>query len=133
MVIKFSWWYCVALLLLHMLAAAVVYVTALPLSARLALLLLIFLSLLYYLARDAYLLMPDSWCEISLVQDGVALVTRDGSIFIGQLVTGTTVSSYFVVLRLKLHNRYRPVSRVIFPDALNVDEFRAFCVRLKFT
>ena len=120
------------LLALHILVVAVVYVTALPLGARSAILLMILLSLFYYLVRDVFFLMPHSWREISLVQDGVELLTRDGTALIGQLATGTMVSSFFVVLRLKLHGHYLPVSRVIFPDALRMDEFREFCVRLRF-
>ena len=133
MTIKFSKRFCMLLLLLHMMAAAVVYATAMPLEARLAMLLMISLSLIYYLARDVFLLLPDSWCEISFDQEDLAVVTRDGSKLLGRLANETTVSSYFVVLRVKLDGRRLPVSRVIFPDGLSAGAFREFCVRLKFT
>ncbi len=132
MAIKFSRRFCMLLLLLHTMAATVVYVTAMPLESRLAMLLLISLSLIYYLARDVFLLLPDSWCEISLDQGGVAVVTRDGSKLFGQFVDETTASSYLVVLRVKLEGRHLPASRVIFPDALGAGAFREFCVRLRF-
>jgi hypothetical protein len=53
------------LLLFHALVAIVVYMTVMPLAVRLAMLVPILLSLFYYLARDALLLFPGSWCEIS--------------------------------------------------------------------
>ena len=132
MAIKFSGRFFVLLLALHILVVAVVYVTALPLGARSAILLMILLSLFYYLVRDVFLLLPDSWCEISLDQGGVAVVTRDGSKLFGQFVDETTASSYLVVLRVKLEGRHLPASRVIFPDALGAGAFREFCVRLRF-
>ena len=47
------------LLLFHTIVATVVYMTVMPLAARLAMLMLILLSLIYYLARDVLLLFPD--------------------------------------------------------------------------
>ena len=132
MAIKFSRCFCMLLLLLHMMVSAVVCVTAMPLEAMLAMLLLISLSLIYYLVRDVFLLLPDSWCEISLNQGGVAVVTRDGPKLIGRFSNETAVSSYFIVLRVKLEGHHLPVFRVFFPDALGAGAFREFCVRMKF-
>ncbi|MFZ2525499.1 MAG: hypothetical protein WAW87_09310 [Candidatus Ferrigenium altingense] len=53
------------LLLFHAIVATVVSMTVMPLAARLAILMLILLSLIYYLARDVLLLFPDSWREIA--------------------------------------------------------------------
>lgn len=133
MAIRFSPRFAILLLLLHMMVAAAVYVTAMPLEARLAMLLMILLSLIYYLARDVFLLLPDSWREISLEQNGIVVVTRDGSKLPGRFANETTVSSYFVVLRVKPEGRHLPVSRVIFPDALSAGAFRELCVHLKFS
>ena len=133
MAIKFSRRFCMLLLLLHTMAATVVYVTAMPLEAKLAILLLISLSLIYYLARDVFLLLPDSWREISLEQGSVEIATRGGSKLLGRCANETTVSSYFIVLRVRLEDHRLPVSRVIFPDALGAGVFREFCVRLKFS
>lgn len=124
--------FAMVLLFLHTLVAAVVYVTAMSLTARLALFLLIALSLFYYLARDVLLLLPNSWCEVTLVPGGLSIVARDGSRFLGKIANKTTVSPYFVVLRVSLEGHRLPVSRVIFPDALSTGAFREFCVRLKF-
>jgi hypothetical protein len=130
--VKFSLRFAVSLLLLHMIVATVVYATAMPLPVKLVMLLLISLSLFYHLARDVLLLLPDSWREISLYQNGVSVIARDGSSFLGQVANKTTVSSYFVVLCVRSEGHRLLVSRVIFPDAMSIDAFREFCVHLKF-
>lgn len=133
MAVKYSPRFAMLLLLLHMVAATVVYATDMPLQARLLMLLLIFLSLVYHLARDTFLLLPYSWREISLEQGGVSVVTRDGTKLLGRLANDSTVSPCFILLRVKQEGRYLPVSRIIFPDALEAGAFREFCVRLKFS
>lgn len=132
MAIKPSLRLAILLLLLHLSVAIVVHVTLMPLAARLAILLLILLSLLYYLARDVLLLLPDSWHEISLDQGSVSLVTLDGSEFSGHVASNTAVNPYFVVLRLRLDGRRQPGFLTIFPDALESGEFRKLCVHLRF-
>lgn len=132
MAIKPSVHFATVLLLSHAIAAFLVYMTAMPWAARLAAALLIVLSLSYYLARDAFLLFPDSWCEISLDQSSVSVVAQDGSKLIGRIAGNAIVSPYFVLLRIRPEGHYRPVSRVIFPDAMDGDAFRELRVRLKF-
>lgn len=133
MAIKFSPRLALLLLLFHTIVATAVSMTMMPLAARLAILMLILLSLIYYLARDVLLLFPDSWREIAFDQGSVSVVTRDGSGFSGQVASNTTVSPYFVVLCVKLEGHRLPVFRTIFPDALDIAEFRELCVRLRFT
>jgi len=132
MAIKPSLRFAMLLLLLHITAVVVVYMTAIPLVVRLAAILLILLSLIYYLVRDALLLMHGSWHEIALNQDGVSLVTRSGSKLFGQVANKTVVSPFLIVLRVRLEGRRLLISRVIFPDALGAGAFRELCVRLKF-
>ena len=120
------------LLLFHTIVATVASMTVMPLAARLAMLMLILLSLIYYLARDVLLLFPDSWREIAFDQGSVSLVTRDGSVFSGQVSGKTTISPYFAVLRIRPEGHRLPVSRTIFPDALDAGAFRELSVLLKF-
>jgi len=131
MAIKPSRFFIMLLLLLHTITAVVVYVTDVPPMIRLAMFLLILLSLFYHLARDALLLLPNSWSEISLDRGSVAVVTQDGSHFDGMVTGRSIVSPYFVVLCVKLKGRLT-VSRIVFPDALGAGEFRELCVRLRF-
>ena len=132
MAIKPSVRFATVLLLSHAIAASVVYMTAMPWAARLAVFLLIMLSLSYYLAHDAFLIFPDSWRKISLDQSSVSVVARNGSKLIGQVAGKTIVSPYFVLLHIRPEGRYRSISRVIFPDAMDGDAFRELRVRLKF-
>jgi len=129
--VKPSLRFALSLLLLHMAVAAVVCATAIPWLAKLAMLMLIALSLSYYLARDVLLLLGDSWRDISVEQKDVTVVTRDGNSFLGQAADKCFVSPYVVVLCLKLEGS-RLVSRTIFPDALSAGAFRELCVYLKF-
>ena len=133
MAVKPSPIFAVLLLFMHTTAATVVYLTAIPLPATLAMLVLIALSLIYHLSRDVFLLLSNSWCEISPVQGGLSVVTRDGAGFTGQLENKTTVSPYFIVLRVRLEGRRLRVSRVIFPDALEEGAYRELCVQLKYS
>jgi hypothetical protein len=130
--VKPSLRFAVSLLLLHMIVATVVYATAMPLPVKLVMLLLISLSLCYYLARDVLLFFPDSWREISFDQNGLSVIARDGSSFFGQVANKTVISPYFVVLCVRLEGHRLLVSRVIFPDAMSTGAFREFCVHLKF-
>lgn len=132
MAIKPSPRFAMLLLLFHTITAIAVYATAMPLAARLSMILLILLGLFYYLARDFLLLLPDSWCDIALDQNSISVASRNGSSFLGMVANKTIVSPYFIVLRIKADNRRLPIARVIFPDALGKDEFRDLCVRLKF-
>lgn len=120
------------LVLLHEMAAFAIFAAVMPLPARLAMIMLVLLSLSYYLARDALLLFPYSWREFSFDRGYVSVVTRDGSGYSGQLTGQTTINSYFAVLSVKLEGRRLPNFRIIFPDALGAGEFRELCVFLKF-
>jgi hypothetical protein len=130
--VKPSLYFAVSLLLLHVIAAIVVCVTAMPLPAKLVMLLLFSLSLFYYLARDALLFLPDSWREISLEQNAVSVITRDGSSVVGQVANQSFISPYFIVLCVRLEGHRLLVCRVIFPDAMSSGAFRELCVYLKF-
>jgi hypothetical protein len=132
MAIKPSPRFVLFLLFLHVAAAITVYATAVPAAVKLAVILLIALSLIYYLARDVFLFLPDSWCQISLAQNNVSIVVRDGSSFIARVKNTTIVSPYCVVLQVRVEGHRRLATRIFFPDGLGAGEFRELCVRLKF-
>lgn len=116
----------------HTLVAFVIFETALPMAARLALLLPVVASLAYYLARDALCLLPDSWKTLALDLDGATVIVRSGTEFCGQIAQDSFVSPYFIVLRVRRDGRRMPSARVIFPDALAADAFRELCVFFRF-
>ena len=132
MAIKPSPTYAALLLLMHATAAIIVYITEIPLSAAITIFLLIASSLIYHIARDVLLLLPNSWCEFVFVAGGLSAVTRDGSIINCQLKNKPTVSPYFIVLRVGIAGKYLGSARVIFPDMLDEGLFRELCVQLKF-
>lgn len=132
MAIKPSLRFALLLLLFHAMVASVIYATVMPLAAKLSMSMLILLSLLYYLARDALLLLPDSWSEFTFDQGRVSVITRDGSGFSGGFAGRTIVSSYVAVLSFRREGRRKAVSRAILPDALDTGEFRKLCVHLRF-
>jgi hypothetical protein len=130
--VKPSLRFAVSMLLLHTTVATVVYATDMALPAKLVLFLLVALSLIYYLARDVLMMLPDSWREISLDQRDISVIVRNGSGFLGQVADKTMVSPYFVVLCVSLEGRHRLISRVIFPDSMSAGAFRELCVHLRF-
>lgn len=121
------------LLLSHAMVASVVYATLMPPVVKLAMLTWILFSLFFYLARDALLLLPGSWRDISIDQGSVCVVTHGGSDLSGQIIGSTIVSPYFAVVRVMLQGHRLPVSRAIFPDSLDTGEYRELCVRLRFS
>ena len=130
--VKPSLRFALSLLALHMAAAAVMLATVLPWPGKLAVLVLIILSLAYYLVRDVLMLLRDSWCDISLDGKEVTVLTRDGTAITGHVANTTFVCPCFVVLCVKPEGKRLPVSRVIFPDAIGADAFRGVRVHLRF-
>lgn len=124
--------YAVLLLLAHLLAALAVYITPLPLPAKLAIFLSVLVSFVYHLARDVLLMLPDSWRRLTLKERMATIVARNGFVLAGQVAGGSVVTPYLVILRIKPEGRRRTIARVIFPDALEGDAFRELCVRLRF-
>jgi len=133
MVIKFSRKLAAVIVFLHLVTSAMVLMTDLPLWTRSILLLMILLSMIYHLARNVLFLLPGSWREFSLDQDGVTIVTRDGTSFQGRIAQGTVVSPYLILLRVKLEGEFLLKSRVLFPDSLEQDAFRRACVLLRYS
>jgi len=131
MAIKPSPAFAVLLLLKHATAAIIVYITDIPLSVTFTLLLLIGFSLIYLIARDVLLVLPNSWCEFDFVAGDLSVESRDGSITCVQLKSNTTVSPYLVVLRVSWAGKYLGASRVICPDMLDSDLYRELCVQLR--
>ncbi|MGA7749579.1 MAG: protein YgfX [Gallionella sp.] len=132
MAIKPSPRFALLLLCMHTIASLVVYVTVMPRALSVTIISLIAISLIYHLARDVFLLLSNSWRDVSFDQGLVQVVVRDGSSFRAQVTSTTIVSPYFIIFRVRLDGFRLLVSRVIFPDALNAGEFRELCVGLRF-
>lgn len=133
MAIKPSPRLAVLLLMSHATAAVVAYMTMMPPLTKGVAFVLILLSLSCCLARDALLVLPGSWREISLEQDRLSVVTRNGSCFSGEVASGTAVMPHFAIVRIRPEGHRLPVSRIIFPDMIDAGEFRELRVRLRFS
>lgn len=119
------------LLFSHSLAAAVASSIVLSFPIKVVISLLVLVSLFWHLARDALLLLPNSWCELSLNQGELSIVRRDATVLVGKVSGGSVVCPYFVLLHIRQEGKRWSLSRVIFPDALERDVFRDLCVRLR--
>ena len=124
--------FAITLLSVHVVVIIVVCLVIMPLPVKSTLLLLVVLNLTYYLLRDVFLLLPNSWREVALVPDRLLITVRDRVKVDGQIAERVIVTPYFVVLRANLEGQYFTDSRVIFPDALDKGAFRELCVLLKF-
>lgn len=124
--------FAMLLLSLHAMAAIAACLTDMPVAARSVVLALIASSLFFYFSRDVFGIFAGSWTRLSMVGGEVSVVTRAGVTFHGKVAQSTVVFPHLIVLRIISEGRFRPVSRVIFPDALGRAEFRDLCVRLKF-
>ena len=121
------------LIVMHILCATLLCATALPVVITAALLVLVLISLAYYLARDAWCLTPQSWMALSFEQDKVVFRIQSGDRFAGEIEKTSVITPWCVLLRIKLADRFFPVSRLILPDALDHRVFRELCIRLGFS
>lgn len=114
-------------------AAIAACFTAMPLLARLVVFALIISSLIFYLARELFGILPGSWLKLTLERDAVSVLTHAGETFYGEVDKSTVVLPYLIVLRIKVGDGSWMVSRVVFPDALGSGEFRDLRVRLNYS
>lgn len=133
MSINFSPRFFLVLVSTHLIAAIIVYAAVVPFLFKLSAILLVVFSLVYYLARDVFILLPISWRAISLEQNGVTVTVRNGSSFPGKITDATIVTPYCIIIRIRLDRHYLLISRVIFPDSLSQGEFRDLSVGLRFS
>ncbi|MDZ4202676.1 MAG: protein YgfX [Gallionella sp.] len=131
MVINSSFQLAGLLVAVHAVALIVLYLTDIPLLLRISLCLLTLVSLAYYLARDALLLLSHSWREVSFHGAELSVTERGHAHFSGTLAGDTVVTPYFILLGCLPHGRRFPIFRVIGADALGKEEFRQMCVVLR--
>jgi hypothetical protein len=116
------------LLTSHLLSLTVIWVTHGRLSVQLLLSLLILFSLFQH--RAILLCQPCTTFTLEADQT-ITLLSPSGDEQSGIVATGTTVTPYFVLLRIKTEAR-RPINFPIFYDALPTDAFRQLRIWLKY-
>ena len=92
---------------------------------------LLVFSLVYYLRRDALLLLQSSNVAIRLDGDQAVLTTRSGSMIPGQILRGSVVTPVLTILNILPQGKKWSRSVVIFPDSLDKERFRELRVLLK--
>jgi len=116
---------------LHALAMFSVWVVPLPLWSRAVLLFVLLLSWGYFLCRDVYQLLPDSW--VALRQEGQQMVvlTHSGEAVLGAIHPSSLASPLLIVLRILPQDRHWPRNVVLFSDSLEQETLRHLRVSLK--
>ena len=123
--------YLAAILIAAHVIALSALLPALPPWAGVALAVLVLLSLLHYLLRDAWLRLPHSCTGLALEDEGVVLIRRDGARLPCRILPGGLVAPGLTVLNLKPHGARTARSVVILPDSLDKESFRQLRVWLK--
>jgi toxin CptA len=115
----------VAVSIVHVGAAAVVWLVPLPVLGKAVLSLVIALSLVYFMARDAALHASRSIVGLELGEEGeIACQTRNGTWLRCELLGSTYVSPGITVVNLRARGWGGDRRVILVPDNVNPDDFR---------
>lgn len=112
-------------------ALCAIWATNLAVWLQLVLTVLVVASLYYHTERHVLLHSRAAWQSFYWSKGGLVVVTRTGEELQAEVLPGTVVTAYFVLIRARVGQR-GVVSQLIFRDALGEDEFRELRVRLRF-
>ena len=117
--------------LAHLIAGGLLWSLALPLSVKMAVVVLLIASLIYYLRKDALLSANDAVIALQLKDDMFCeLITRSGQSITCRIAGSTFVAPYLTVINLQPVGKFFMRSVVILPDSMQVEEFRQLRVWL---
>ncbi len=129
--LRFSAYLAAILIAAHGAALLALLSLALPLWAQIVLAMLLLVSLLFYLRRDAWLSAPSSAIALLLEGDRVVLTTRSGDLWPGQLLRDSLVTPLLTVINVLPHGARFARNIIILPDSLDAESFRQLRVWLK--
>ncbi len=115
----------------HGAVLAVLVPLALPLWAKILLVLLVLVSLLYHLWHDAWLLALSSNKTLLLDGDMILLVARNGDRVTARILADSLVTPFLTVLNVLPQGKYLARSVIILPDSLDAESFRQLRVWLR--
>ncbi|MDD2685527.1 MAG: hypothetical protein PHY62_05165 [Gallionella sp.] len=95
-----------------------------------SLVVVILFSVLYLLVREVFRRLPSSWLTFSVDGSTIQAAKRNGQFVQGQLMPGSVIFPFCLLLRIKSEGRGHVQTLVVFSDALNPDEYRRLCVQL---
>lgn len=118
--------------LVHFIAGGFLWPLALPLGAKILVVVLLIISLGYYLRKDALLSADDAVVAMQLEDDrGCILIMRSGQSITGRIAGSTFVAPYLTVINLRPAGKFFMRSVVILPDSMQMEEFRRLRVWLR--
>jgi toxin CptA len=122
----------IILSLAHLVAAGLLWPLALPFSIKVTVIVVLIISLIYYLRRDALLTAKDAVVVFELSDDMQCTLTKRSGESIACTILGSTfVAPYLTVLNLKSAGKLFMRSVVIMPDGIDAEEFRCLRVWLR--
>lgn len=123
---------CSALLLsVYSLTILTIFMLPIDVLAKAALAVLLVLSLVRCLRRDAWLLLSSSHVAIRVEENLITLITRGGSELTGQVMRDSVVTPALTILKVLLQGTKSARFVVIFPDSLDKERSRELRVLLK--
>jgi toxin CptA len=123
--------YSALLLFVYSLTLLIIFILPIAGFITAAFSVLLLWALLYYLRRDAWLLLSSSPAAIRLLGKDITLLTRDGREWHGQILGDSLVTPVLTILNIWLPGTKSRRSVVIFPDSLEMERFRELRVKLK--
>lgn len=95
------------------------------------LLVILLLSALYFVLRDARLILPKAIVAMSLEGSRIVLFNRAGEELEGKLLPSSLIMPQIVILNIVLPNYLGRKNVVLMPDSMDADTFRQLRVLLK--
>ena len=126
-----SVYFTIVLVAAHGTALAVLAPLALPIWTRTLLALLVIISLLYHVWRDAWLLALSSSKTLLLDGDLLLLVARNGDQVTAQVLADSLITPFITILNVLPQGAYLARSIIILPDSLDTESFRQLRVWLR--
>jgi toxin CptA len=125
-----SIYFTIALVASHGAVLAVLVPLALPLWAKILLVLFVLVSLLYHVWHDAWLLALSSNKTLLLDGDMILLVARNGDRVTARILADSLVTPFITILNVLPQGSYLARSVIILPDSLDAEAFRQLRVWL---
>jgi toxin CptA len=122
----------VILVLVHLVAAGILWPLALPWNITVIILAMLIVSLFYYLRKDAMLTAHNAVVVLTLPDEMTCvLTTRSGESIACSIQGSSFVAPYLTVINMKPSKKFFARSVVILPDAIDAEEFRRLRVWLR--
>lgn len=113
----------------HVVVSAALIFSSFPL--RWLMLGILLLSSTYYLLRDAWLVLGESWVKFKLDEGHVTLTNRAGGTVTGSLMRESVVTPHFVTLNVTGDNWRGRVRLLVMQDCMEENAFRQLRVMMK--